>query len=102
MTKKELIDQIIQAAASHGRPNLTHADVEAVVNGLAEVAGRQLARGHDFTVPGIAKFKAVEVAARERRNPATREAVHVPAHLAVKAKPVKALLDAVKMPMEAQ
>ena len=95
MTKKELIEQIQQQVVYDGWPPLLKTAVDSLLEGLAKVAAQQLARGHDFTLPGIAKFRCVERPARKGRNPRSGEAVDIPAKLAVKAKALKALNDAV-------
>lgn len=89
MTHDELIDRI---SAGAGVPKTT---VREVLNRAAMAVREGLARGEEVTLPGLAKFEAVDKPARSGRNPATGESISIPAHRAVKIKALKALRDAV-------
>ena len=75
--------------------------VKLVVETLASVAHRELKKNGVFTLPGFAKFVVVKKPARPARegiNPFTKEMQKFPAKPAskgVRARPIKALKDAV-------
>lgn len=87
MTKAELI------AAISADTDTPAATVEAVLNGLARATSKTLGEGDDLTLPGIAKLGTKLRPARKGRNPATGEAIDIPAKTVVAIKPVKALSD---------
>lgn len=75
--------------------DVSHADVEAMVDVLLENISAALENGESVNLPPLGKFETREQAAREARNPQTGETVHVPAKNAPKFKPAKALKDRV-------
>ena len=62
---------------------------------LAALAEMELKRGGVFTLPGMVKLVVQKRKARMGRNPATGEAIKIPAKTVVKARIQKALKDAV-------
>jgi DNA-binding protein HU-beta len=62
---------------------------------LAALAERELKRSGEFTLPGLVKLVVQKRKARMGRNPATGEAIKIPAKTVVKARIQKALKDAV-------
>lgn len=62
---------------------------------LATLAERELKRSGEFTLPGICKLVVQKRKARMGRNPATGEAIKIPAKTVVKSRPVKQIKDAV-------
>ena len=62
---------------------------------LAVLAEKELKRAGEFVLPGMAKLVVQKRKARMGRNPATGEAIKIPAKTVVKAKIVKQLKDAV-------
>jgi DNA-binding protein HU-beta len=62
---------------------------------LAALAERELKRSSEFTLPGMVKLVIQKRKARMGRNPATGEAIKIPAKTVVKARIQKALKDAV-------
>jgi len=95
MTKVELVSDLAS------RLGITKAQAGDFINTLAEIAEQQLRVKGEFTVPGIVKLVRKDVAAkpaRPGRNPATGEAITIPAKPATRkvvAKPVKSLNMAV-------
>jgi DNA-binding protein HU-beta len=83
MKKAEFIKEIAR------RTLLTQKDVAAVIEAAAGTIKDELASNGEIVFPGIGKFKLVDVAARECRNPATGGVVMVPAHKMVKVKITK-------------
>ena len=96
MTKSELINALVEAS-----DELSRKQVKAVLEALNEVAYQQLKRTGVFVVPGFAKFTVVKKPATKARkgiNPFTGEETMFkakPARKAVRARPVKAIKDAV-------
>ncbi len=62
---------------------------------LAVLAEKELKRAGEFVLPGMAKLVVQKRKARMGRNPATGEAIKIPAKTVVKAKIVKQLKDTV-------
>jgi len=89
MNHKELIEQLSTDIATN------KATIERVLKGLADVAGNQLKTNGSFVLHGIGSIVTVDAAAREGRNPATGEVIHIPAKKRIKLKACKALKDAV-------
>jgi len=97
MTKSQLIQTI--ADATKGK--LTRKDVGGVFETLATVGQKELKKSGSFVVPGFAKFVVVKKPATKARagiNPFTKEPITIkakPARKAIKARPVKAIKDAI-------
>ena len=68
---------------------------DEAVDAIIECIIGNLTRGERVQIPGFGTFNISERAAREGRNPATGEAMHIPASKSVRFKPGKALKDAV-------
>ena len=62
---------------------------------LSTLAEKELKRSGEFTLPGLVKLVVQKRKARMGRNPATGEAIKIPAKTVVKARIQKALKDAV-------
>ena len=60
---------------------------------LSVVAERELKRAGEFELPGMVKLVRRERAARTGRNPATGDAITIPAKTVVKARVAKPLKD---------
>lgn len=89
MTKSELI----AAIAAHG--NTSKAEAERALASVTDVIGAALANGLDVSVPGFGSFSVAVRAERQGRNPATGEAITIPAGRAVKFKAAGALKNKV-------
>lgn len=73
MNKSELIDAIA------GQSGLSKADSGRALEAVTEVIVKAVASGDSVALVGFGTFEAKERAAREGRNPATGEALKIPA-----------------------
>lgn len=89
MNKSELVDAM---AAKCG---LSKKDSEKALKAFEEAVTEELVNGGKIQLVGFGTFDVVERAAREGRNPRTREAMPIPASKAPRFKVGKALKDAV-------
>jgi len=62
---------------------------------LAQLSEKELKRADEFVLPGVVKLVIQKRKARMGRNPATGEAIKIPAKTVVKARIAKQLKDAV-------
>ncbi len=96
MTKAQLIQAITDESGE-----LSKKQVSALLDSLTSIGHQQLKKQGVFTLPGFAKFTVVKKPATKARkgiNPFTGEPTVFkakPASKAVKARPVKAVKDAV-------
>ena len=92
---------ILQAVAEAVGEELSRKQVKLVIETLVEVGHRELKKTGVFVLPGFAKFVVVKKPARPARegiNPFTKEKQKFaakPASKGVRARPVKAVKDAV-------
>ena len=97
MSKSELIHKI---AEQHSN-KLTRKDVKGVIESLAKIGYMELKKSGLFLMPGFAKFVVIKKPATKERsgiNPFTKEPTIFkakPARKIVRARPVKAVKDAV-------
>ena len=71
-------------------------EVTGMVEALVALAYTQAQNG--FTIPGLGKLVVVDRKARMGRNPATGEAIHIPAKTVLKFRIAKAAKDACTPP----
>ena len=96
MSKSELIQNI----AERHSDKLTRKDIKDVIESLAIVGYKELKKSGAFLVPGFAKFVVIKKPATKARagiNPFTKEPTTFkakPARKVVRARPVKAVKDA--------
>ena len=96
MTKSELIAKIADEHA-----DLKKSDIKGVMETLATIGYKELKKTGAFLVPGFAKFVVIKkpaTKAREGINPFTKEPTVFkarPARKVIRARPVKAVKDAV-------
>jgi len=97
MNQKDLIDEIHAAVnADTSAPSLNKTECGRVLDALAGVAMYELqTAGGEVPLPGLGRLVSEHVAAREGRNPATGEPLHIPAKTVAKFRPGKALKDAI-------
>jgi nucleoid DNA-binding protein len=92
---------IIQAVVDAVGEDTTRKQVKAVIEALTTVAYKELKKSGLFVLPGFAKFVVVKKPARPARkgiNPFTKEPTTFaakPASKTVRARPIKAIKDAV-------
>jgi nucleoid DNA-binding protein len=97
MSKSELI----QTIAEQHSGNLTRKDVKGIIESIANIGYNQLKKTGMFVLPRFAKFVVIKKPATKARkgiNPFTKEPTIFkakPARKLIKARPVKAIKDAV-------
>ena len=97
MSKSELIQKI---ADQHSN-GLTRKDIKGMIESLANIGYKELKKAGTFFVPGFAKFVVIKKPATKARkgiNPFTKEPTIFqakPARKVIRARPVKAVKDAV-------
>jgi nucleoid DNA-binding protein len=96
MSKSEIIRKIAEQLSNE----VTRDDIKRVLDALADVGHVELKQGGAFLLPGFAKFQVTEkpaTPAREGINPFTKQPMTIqakPASKVVRARPIKALKDA--------
>jgi nucleoid DNA-binding protein len=96
LSKSSLIQAISEAVGEE----LTRKQVKTVLEALIGVGHRELKKAGVFTLPGFAKFRVVKkpaTKARQGTNPFTKAPMTFaakPASKAVRARPIKAIKDA--------
>ena len=91
----------IQAVAEAVGEELSKKQVKQVIEAISAVGYRELKKNGTFTLPGFAKFRVVKkpaTKAREGVNPFTKQPMTYPAKPAsksVRARPIKAIKEAV-------
>jgi len=89
MTQTEIVDHMADSA------NMTKAQAKDFFNNLADLAKREVRNNDEFTIPGFGKLVKAHRKAREGRNPATGQPIHIPAKTTVKFRVGKAMKDSV-------
>lgn len=89
MNKSELVAAIAE------KTELSKKDSEKALKAFIDVVAEELTKGEKIQLVGFGTFEVTERAAREGRNPQTKEAITIPASKAPKFKAGKALKDAV-------
>ena len=90
MTKAQIITKLSEQS------DVPKAAVKGILEDLATLAYKEAKVG--FTVPGLGKLVLVNRKARMGRNPATGEAIRIPAKKVVKFRIAKACKDAIVPP----
>ncbi len=85
MTKNELADKIAQ------RTGLSGSQAREVVEATVDAVSDELASGGDVSLAGFGKFSVSNRSARQGRNPATGETIHIAASKAAKFSAASAL-----------
>ena len=94
MAKKPLTKaQIVSHFA--GKFELSKKTASAVIDEIAALAVSETKKTSSFTLPGIGKLVLVKRKARMGRNPATGEAIKIPAKTVVKMRIAKAAKEAI-------
>lgn len=87
LTKSQVIASLAETSG------LSKKEIIGVLNAQMELAYGEAKNG--FTIPGIGKLVVVARKARMGRNPATGEAIHIPAKRVLKFRVAKAAKDAI-------
>jgi DNA-binding protein HU-beta len=97
MSKSELIQKVIEQHPTE----IARKDVKGVIETVVEIGHKELKKTGTFVVPGFAKFVVIKKPATKARkgiNPFTKEPTIFkakPARKIIRARPVKAVKDAV-------
>jgi DNA-binding protein HU-beta len=92
MTKTQIITHLAD------KFELTKATSKAILDELSDLAAKKTKSVGEFTVPGIGKLVKQKRKARKGRNPATGEAIKIPAKTVVKMRLAKTFKDTVVPP----
>ena len=97
MTKSELINALRDSvnACPEGSAFFSKVDIGLVLVTLEMITIESLASEGEAILPGIGKLKVKETREREGRNPATGEAITIPAGKRVVFKATKSVKDSV-------
>lgn len=90
MTKTELIATLATQAKMEKKQS------KVFLEGLTAVVEKTIRKGGEVPLKGLGKFKVVRRKARMGRNPATGEAIKIPAKTVVRFTVAKALKDLIK------
>ena len=97
ISKSALINAVVEATGDVSRKQ-----VKAIIDALSEVAYKELKKNGVFTLPGFAKFRVIKKPATKARqgvNPFTKQPTTFaakPASKSVRARPIKAIKDAMQ------
>ena len=75
--------------------SLTRRQAQDILDELANLAYSEARKKGEFTIPGVGKLVKQQRKARTGRNPATGEAIKIPAKTVMKFRVAKAAKDAV-------
>lgn len=92
MTQSQLVKELAEATATNGKVAKTF------VENYAAIAVRETKKNGLFVLPGIGRLVRVDRKARMGRNPATGEAIKIPAKKVVKFRVAKTVKDAIVPP----
>ena len=92
MTKAQIVSHFA------GKFELTKKTSAAIIEEVAALAVSETKKTGAFTLPGIGKLVISKRKARMGRNPATGEAIKIPAKTVVKMRVAKAAKDAIVPP----
>ena len=93
MAGKMTQTQIIATLAE--QVNVSKKEAKTFITTLAELAHKETKKNGEFTFPGVGKLVKHKRKARTGRNPATGEAIKIPAKTVLKFRIAKASKDAV-------
>jgi DNA-binding protein HU-beta len=93
MAGKMTQTQIIAAMAA--KADISKKEAKAFITDLSELAHKETKKNGEFTFPGVGKLVKQKRKARTGRNPATGEAIKIPAKTVLKFRIAKAAKDAV-------
>jgi DNA-binding protein HU-beta len=92
MTQSQIMKELAAATGSSTK------QAKQFVTSFAELAVKETKKNGMFVIPGIGRLVRVERKARMGRNPATGEAIKIPAKKVVKFRVAKAVKDAIVPP----
>ena len=89
MTQSEVVNYFSE------KTGMKRAQIKEFFEELATLAAREVKSNGEFVLPGFGKLVKSERKAREGRNPATGETIHIPAKTTLKFRVGKAMKDTV-------
>jgi DNA-binding protein HU-beta len=89
LNRRELVAALAERTGSEKKAT------DAFLSAFTDVITDTVSKGEPVAISGFAKFARVERAARMGRNPATGEAIQIPASKKARITPLKAFKDAV-------
>jgi DNA-binding protein HU-beta len=89
MTQTAIVRELAETTGVNGRV------AKQFMESLAELAVRETKKNGIFVMPGIGRLVRAERKARVGRNPATGEAIKIPAKRVVKFRVAKSVKDAI-------
>ena len=92
MTQTAIVKELAETTATNSRV------VKHFMESLAELAVRETKKNGVFILPGIGRLVRADRKARTGRNPATGEAIKIPAKKVVKFRVAKSVKDAIVPP----
>ena len=92
MTKTQIVEHLAN------KLELSKAASKAILDELSDLAAKNTKSVGEFTIPGVGKLVKQKRKARTGHNPATGEAIKIPAKTVVKMRLAKAFKDAVNPP----
>ncbi len=92
MTQSQIMKELASATGSSTK------QAKQFVASFAELAVKETKKNGMFVIPGIGRLVRVDRKARMGRNPATGEAIKIPAKKVVKFRVAKAVKDAIVPP----
>ena len=92
MTQTQLVRSLAETCESNNKT------ARAFLDGLASTAIGEVKKNGVFVLPGIGRLVRVDRKARMGRNPATGEAIKIPAKKVVKFRVAKAVKDTIAPP----
>jgi DNA-binding protein HU-beta len=96
MTQTQMVRELAEATGVNNKV------AKQFVTTLAELAVRETKKNGVFVIPGIGRLVRVDRKARTGRNPATGQAIKIPAKKVVKFRVAKAVKDAIVPPKKAK
>ena len=94
MTQSQIVKELAEATGTNSKV------AKQFMTSFAEMAVRETKKNGMFVIPGIGRLVRVDRKARTGRNPATGEAIKIPAKKVVKFRVAKAVKDAIVPPEE--
>lgn len=98
MAERKPLTQTQVIAALAEKTGMSKKDVKEFLAAFNELAYEEARKSGKFIMPGFGALKKVQRAARNGRNPATGEAIKIPAKTAVKFTLSKACKEAIVPP----
>ena len=96
VTQSQLVKELAEAAGTSGKI------AKLFLEKYAAIAVRETKKSGLFVLPGIGRLVRVDRKARMGRNPATGEAIKIPAKKVVKFRVAKAVKDSIVPPRKKQ